>query len=200
MPTSSRSRTKGSSGGSSSGHGDKKGKSSAAAESEPLEYQRLSVVVFKNIDWDSYNKRHCALYIQHYNDQSAVPWRLNMIDIEGAEQMWSVRESENRDPEQSVSFARQLVIKDFPVGAGKTGQADRSLRNDIYNAPINNSNKEWNCQLWLDGALRRLRRAGWLTEQEVNEALDRTDYVLLEAPFQPKSATGANGSVQEDAW
>ncbi|KAG7285508.1 hypothetical protein NEMBOFW57_010137 [Staphylotrichum longicolle] len=173
----------GSSGGSSS-HGDKKGKKKASppaehqpeAQPEPQpeypEYQRLFAVVFRNSEWDLYNKRHCALYIEHFN-QFYDPWRKNMIDIFIGPRGWEARESE--------------------------GQASRHLATDIFNAPINKSSKEWNCQNWVEGALQRLQHAGWLTKEEAESAFDSVLTVVLQAPYDPiHYPIAAADSVQDD--
>ncbi|KAK3939230.1 hypothetical protein QBC46DRAFT_342815 [Diplogelasinospora grovesii] len=174
----------GSSGSSSGGGGDKKGKKKKAPE--PPEYQALSVIVFRGFPHDSYNKRHCGLFIEHQNDANGT-WRRNMIDIEGAANMWHVRESVNRNPLNSPLFAAKLPVKVFTVGNGAEGQANRSLRDSIYNAPINNSDSEWCCQNWLEGALTRLIAAGYLSEAEKEAALNAAFDVLLQAPLQPLS-------------
>ncbi|KAK4247485.1 hypothetical protein C7999DRAFT_41253 [Corynascus novoguineensis] len=155
----------GGSSGSSSGGNGKKDKKDKKAEEELPEYQELYVIVFRGATYDSYNKRHCALLIKHL-DAAGHVWRLNMIDIEGAERRWRVRQSVNRDPEGSAQFEAKVPVKSFMVGHGAQGQNDRRLRDSIYNAPINNENPEWNCQSWLEGALNRLKFAGFLTEEE----------------------------------
>ncbi|KAL2138342.1 hypothetical protein VTI28DRAFT_6967 [Corynascus sepedonium] len=65
-----------------------------------------------------------------------------MIDIEGAERAWTIRESVNRDPTASDLFANQVIVKIFHVGYGAEGQRDRRLRKTIYNSRIDNVNPE----------------------------------------------------------
>ncbi|AEO62083.1 hypothetical protein MYCTH_2313031 [Thermothelomyces thermophilus ATCC 42464] len=170
---------------STSNRNDKKDKKDGTEEEELAEYQKLYVIVFSNGSYDSYNKRHCALLIEHEN--AAGLWRRNMIDIEGAECMWRVRESVNRNPRNSVNYHGAFPVKSFMVGHGAQGRSDRQLRDSIYNARIDNEDPEWNCQNWLEGALHRLRAARFLTNEEVESAINAALDMVLEAPREPIS-------------
>lgn len=183
----------GSSNGSSGGSPDGKSKKDKKTKEELLEYQALSVIVFKGFPYDSKDKRHCALFIEHL-DATGHVWRRNMIDIEGSEGHWRGRESVDRDPERSLQCDAKLPIRTFMVGLGTQGRNDRQLRNSIYNAPINNDWDEWNCQSWVDGALRRLVRANLLTENEAEAAISVALDWVVRAEFEPRAIAGSNSN------
>ncbi|KAL2185624.1 hypothetical protein L209DRAFT_773869 [Thermothelomyces heterothallicus CBS 203.75] len=171
---------------STSNRNDKKDEKDGTEEEERPEYQKLYVIVFKGASYDSYNKRHCALTIEH-RDYADKRWRLNTVDIEGAERMWRVRESVNWDPWNSRTFYGAFLVKSFMVGHGAQGRNDRRLRDSIYNARIDNEDPEWNCQSWLEGALHRLRAARFLTNEEAEAAISAALDIVLEAPREPIS-------------
>ncbi|KAL2160742.1 hypothetical protein VTH06DRAFT_939 [Thermothelomyces fergusii] len=167
------------------GKGEEEGKKDGPTEGEePLEFQNLSVIVYQGASYDSYNKRHCALAIEH-KDEAGNRWRLNTIDIEGVSRRWRVREAVDRDPWQSRSFYGAYLVKSFTVGRGAGARADRQLRDSIYNARINNDDEEWNCQNGLEEALKRLKAARFLTDEEVEAALSAALNMVLEAPDEP---------------
>ncbi|KAL2149783.1 hypothetical protein VTH82DRAFT_8435 [Thermothelomyces myriococcoides] len=108
-----------------------------------------------------------------------------MIDIEGAERNWSVRESVNRDPRKSMQYYGQYRVKTFSVGHGVAGRNNTQLHDSIYNSRIDNNDEEWNCQNWLEDTLLRLKAARFLTEGEVEAALDAAFDMVLAAPQEP---------------
>jgi hypothetical protein len=87
------------------------------------------------------------------------------------------RWNEARPPQQSARFERGIPVA--------TIQSDTpqnvTIRNILYNTPINNNKRSWNCQQWIGNGLRRLQEADIIPENIVNNAADQMVDVLMEA-------------------
>ncbi|KAL2151832.1 hypothetical protein VTH82DRAFT_5016 [Thermothelomyces myriococcoides] len=156
--------------------------------------QKLSIIIYKGAPHDSYDKRHTALFIEYF-DKSGDPSGTDLIDIHGIVKKWALRHTVNRDPTGSMSYGGSVVVKEWEVDVDETGRSSRRLRDDIINTRIDNEDLEFNCQKWLENAMKRLKLAGWLTEMEEEKSLSDAFDLILQAPEQPLSFPGANGSL-----
>jgi hypothetical protein len=57
-----------------------------------------------------------------------------------------------------------------------------AIRNTLYNTPINNNERAWNCQSWVGDGLRRLWEAELIPENIATTATDQMVDVLIETP------------------
>lgn len=139
--------------------------------------QVLSIVLFKGGTQDDKNNRHCALLIEHIGEDGLV-WERNMIDIEGYGQNWSRRESWGRNPEGSKLFLAKIKLKTIYANAADPWN-DHRLRASIWNVGINNVDEEWNCQKWLEDALKRLTAAKYITSEEAEISFGQALDIIL---------------------
>lgn len=77
------------------------------------------------------------------------------------------------DPTTSRTFAKKVE-----VGKTKHSLTSSELASQMESVPVANNDAEFNCQQWVDYALRTLYHAGFLTEEQysagLNEMLDAT--------------------------
>ncbi|KAL2160655.1 hypothetical protein VTH06DRAFT_1343 [Thermothelomyces fergusii] len=159
--------------------------------------QKLSIIIYKGTPYDSYDRRHTALFIE-YLDPSGDPLGTDLIDIHGIVTRWTLRHTEDRDPTGSMSYGGSVPVKEWEVDVDEAGRFSRRLRDDIINTRIDNDDLEFNCHKWLENAMRRLRFAGWLTKPEEEKSLSDAFDLILEAPEQPLTLPGANGTLLDD--
>lgn len=138
--------------------------------------QTLSIIVYRGDPIDSYLNRHTAFYIE-YSDGSNV-----LSHITGASGFFAFDErwNEARPPQQSAQFERGIPVATIQ----SSNPQDLTIRNILYNTPINNNERSWNCQHWIGDGLRRLQEADIIPENIANNAADQMVDVLMEAPME----------------
>jgi hypothetical protein len=92
----------------------------------------------------------------------------------------SMRDGTKLDLHSEVqNLSVELQLRQF---YGVPPPQDLTIRNILYNTPINNSEQSWNCQHWITDGLRRLQEADIIPENIVNNAADQMVDTGLPSP------------------
>ncbi|KAI0406626.1 hypothetical protein F4802DRAFT_87726 [Xylaria palmicola] len=139
-------------------------------------WQHLAVIVFRGDLIDAPQFRHTGLLIQHL-DQDRSVLRQWYMHVKGAVGFFQ-REECDRDPTNSESFAGLVPVATIEV----SGSRDNRLRDAIWCTPVSNGDCSWNCQNYVGDALYSCTRAGLISEDQTEKAIDGMTDIILEAP------------------
>jgi hypothetical protein len=130
------------------GSGHRSGKhhrSSGGNDQSERPTQTLNIVVYRGDPVDAQSTRHTAFFIE-FSDGSNV-----LSHVTGASGFFQVEERWNTaQPSESRHFERMIPV----VTLQTPSPNDLTMRNTIYNTPINNAERAWNCQSWIGDGLR----------------------------------------------
>lgn len=99
-----------------------------------------------------------------------------IIHTIGPNMAYELETRDNYDPTTSRKFAKAV-----PVGTLTTPMTKAQLAALIYQTPVDNSSREFNCQVWVGDALHRLVRAGYLAQVDCDNGITRMIDATLEA-------------------
>ncbi|KAB2568822.1 hypothetical protein BFW01_g122 [Lasiodiplodia theobromae] len=145
----------------------------------------VSILVFKGDPLDYQRHRHTALSFRPLFHQDGPPAADSalVIHITGppGELGFQVhdRYDATRDP------GRELV-RAVLVGTLRKEITKAELVQLLASVPIENSDREFNCQSWVEKGLRLLRRMEWVSEHEFEQGLDAMVECILEAEEEPE--------------
>ncbi|KAK7537152.1 uncharacterized protein J3D65DRAFT_368838 [Phyllosticta citribraziliensis] len=131
----------------------------------------VSIVVFKSTPVDYQKLRHAALWFQ-FDDKSGS----FVIHAVGVPSRFSVQVDPTYDPLQSTKFAKQV-----DVGYLKRPMTSSQLQYLMRKTEVDNSDREFNCQVWVQKALERLKDDRQLSEEEYSNGLDGLVDATMEA-------------------
>jgi hypothetical protein len=131
----------------------------------------ISIAVFKGDPVDSQRYRHTSLFVTFANhDPSTV------FHVVGPPGEFEYDIQIGYDPSGDQSLAKLVDVGPLSV---------ESTRNQIIQilrrVPIENEDREFNCQTWVEGALKKLRELGMLTGALYAQGLDEMVDVIAEA-------------------
>ncbi|KAK7606534.1 hypothetical protein BKA81DRAFT_177433 [Phyllosticta paracitricarpa] len=134
----------------------------------------VSIIIFRGepLDWQKY--RHTALLFTFADETQSV-----MIHATGSRYAFRLETMSNRDPRLSRSFAKEV-----DVGQIRFPMTKPRLVELISETPINNSDPEFNCQVWVENALQRLKGANQLSEDEYTKGVDGMIDATMEAEHE----------------
>lgn len=131
----------------------------------------VSIAVFKGDPVDSQRYRHTSLFITFANqDPSAV------YHVVGPPGEFEYVIQSGYDPSSDQSLARLVDVGNLSVESTRV-QINQILRR----VPIENEDREFNCQTWVEGALKKFREMGMLTGALYAQGLDEMVDVIAEA-------------------
>lgn len=132
---------------------------------------QVYVSVHKGDLLDSSKFRHTALWFVPEDDTSHYYYH-----VTGAKQDFAFERRCNFDPTTSQSFATKVEL-------GQTEQAltASELTRQMESVVVANDNVEFNCQQWVDMALRRLREVGYLTAAQYDTGMNGMIDAIMEA-------------------
>jgi hypothetical protein len=136
----------------------------------------LSIVVFVGEPLDYQKYRHTALCLRPNNGGTSM-----IIHIIGPNMSYVLQTRDNYDPSTSRNFAKEVS-----AGTLRTPMAKTQLASLIYQTPIDNSSREFNCQTWVGDALQRLATAGYITQKDCDGGIDRMVEATMEAKEEPE--------------
>lgn len=134
----------------------------------------ISIIVCKGSPLDYQQYRHTAFWIQ-FDDPSTTP--AIMAHITGTAGMFQFEFQEtNSDPTSSSNFAKQIE-----VGFLITPATPSQLRLVLQRIPIDNWSREFNCQTWIERALKTLMVDGCISASAYERGLDGMVDAIAEA-------------------
>lgn len=166
----------------------------------------LSVLVFKGdpIDWQRY--RHTALCFRPASSSPSPPptpsprrRRRNsssgnetsaqappaplIIHVIGASQEYEQQAIEyepRRDPNRTL-------VRDITVGKLRKAVTKQEVISMMETVSVDNDDSEFNCQTWIEKALKVLSDNGWVTKEEYNDGVDGMVETIIEAEEEPEA-------------
>ncbi|KAI9674494.1 MAG: hypothetical protein M1817_001832 [Caeruleum heppii] len=154
----------------------------------------LSILIFRGEPLDLRSTRHSALYLS--NDQSVTkgsasacptalppcpPGDALILHVTGGHGFFALQENSDIDPRRNEDFHCEIPVFSFPASGLKFDLA-REVTDVIKRTPINNKERDWNCQTWVAEALGRCAEMGLITREGVDAAVDQMVDVLMEVP------------------
>lgn len=131
----------------------------------------ISIVVRKGSPLDYQQYRHTAFWIRFSDGSPAM-----MIHITGTVGLFEFVAEEASDPTAITGFARKIDVGHLRVSA-TSAQVTRALEE----VPINNRDREFNCQTWIEGALKMLADRGYLGKRDYEHGLNGMVDAIAEA-------------------
>jgi hypothetical protein len=104
-----------------------------------------------------------------------------IIHIIGPNMAYVLQTRDNYDPSMSLKFAKEVS-----VGRLTTPMTKAQLASLIYQTPINNSSREFNCQTWVGDVLQRLATTAYLTQEDCDGGIARMVGATMEAKEEPE--------------
>lgn len=132
----------------------------------------ISIVVHKGEPLDYPQYRHTALWIRCRDDESLS----HLAHIVGSPRDYTFETEESGDPTNVPSFARSIS-----VGWLSPTWTPSMLRQLFPSIPISNRDIEFNCQTWVERALKVLRDSGALTPAQYDDGVNEMVDAIAEA-------------------
>ncbi|KAK8183672.1 uncharacterized protein BKA78DRAFT_356835 [Phyllosticta capitalensis] len=131
----------------------------------------VRVAVSKGDPIDQAQWRHTALWFS-FGDQSPPV----VIHAVGSPHAFTLEVLQHYFPDTSGNIAGEVE-----VGHLRRPMTKAYLVFFVSQTPIDNLDREFNCQVWVERALARLKAANLLTEEQYERGVDGMTTVLLEA-------------------
>ncbi|KAL0257889.1 hypothetical protein SLS55_007057 [Diplodia seriata] len=80
----------------------------------------------------------------------------------------------------------RTLVRAVLVGTLRKEITKTELVQLLAQVPIDNADREFNCQSWVEKGLRLLRRQEWVSEHEFEQGLDAMVECILEADEEPE--------------
>ncbi|KAI7364197.1 hypothetical protein KC354_g5885 [Hortaea werneckii] len=132
----------------------------------------ISVVVYRGEPLDYPHYRHTALWIRFRDDES-FPYLAHIV---GSPRDYKFETRQSEDPTRSLLFARLIS-----VGWLSATWTPSVLEQLFPSIPINNRDIEFNCQTWVERALKLLRDSAALTPAEYDLGVNGMVDAIAEA-------------------
>lgn len=132
---------------------------------------RISVIVSKgsSVDWQEY--RHTALWLEFPDLSPSM-----LVHVVGSLGLFKYNFRELAKPEESKYFAKLIV-----AGTLTSAITQREVLDTLGSVPIANDDLEFNCQTWVELALRTLRDKGTLSKESYEQGFNGMIDATLEA-------------------
>jgi hypothetical protein len=104
-----------------------------------------------------------------------------IIHVTGPNMAYQLQTNDNYDPTKSRKFAKEV-----PVGNLTTPMTKTQLASILYQTPIDNRSREFNCQTWVGNALQRLATSGYLTRSDCDKGITGMIDATMEAADEPE--------------
>ncbi|EOD45705.1 hypothetical protein GTA08_BOTSDO03033 [Neofusicoccum parvum] len=143
----------------------------------------VSILVFKGEPLDYQRHRHTALSFRPLFPEDAGGPGALVVHITGppGELGFQVydRYDASRDPGRTL-------VKDVMVGTLRKEASKAEVVQLLAGVPIENWDREFNCQSWVEKGMRKLREIEWVSEEEFEQGLDGMIECILEADEDPE--------------
>lgn len=138
--------------------------------SDKREYQ-VYIVVYTGdpIDFSMY--RHTGLWFVPHGGGPQL-----YFNVQGSTAAYTFEAGRDVDPTKIENYARRV-----DVGRTSPALAADELAAQMRAVPVRNADPEFNCQGWVEDAVRRLCAAGFLTREEYDDGINGMVDVIAEA-------------------
>ncbi|KAK8155101.1 hypothetical protein IWX90DRAFT_54268 [Phyllosticta citrichinensis] len=146
---------------------------------------QLKVYVFIGEPDDFKKLRHAALWFETGDDLTS--FLIHVTKLQATESTpTAYRAFYHVDVNRSFNPLRSLKI----VGSVNLGPLEKQITSTqladfLSETPVDNSDPEFNCQVWVQGALQRLKDKGYLSEEQYEKGFDGMIKFVSEATDEP---------------
>ena len=132
----------------------------------------LHIVVFRSEPLDYQKFRHTALWLVPEEEDGPQLF----CHVTGLTMEFEFEVRRDYDPQSSAKFEKAILV-------GTTTQAltESEILGELEDTAIMNDDPEFNCQVWVEQALKKLSGAGYITEQEYEDGVNGMIEATLEA-------------------
>ncbi|KAK7550715.1 hypothetical protein IWX49DRAFT_370373 [Phyllosticta citricarpa] len=166
----------------------------------------VSVLVFKGdpVDWQRY--RHTALCFRPASSSPSPPPTPSprcqrrdsssgneesapasppplIIHAIGAPYEYEIQAIDDYEPRRDPE---RTLVRDITVGKLRKAVTKEHLISVVSKIPVDNNDSEFNCQTWVEKALKQLSDDDWLTAEEYNNGVDGMVEGIIEAEEEPE--------------
>lgn len=154
----------------------------AAQQASPM---CVSILVFKGEPLDYQRHRHTALSFRplFVENPDGSAGNTLVVHITGPPGELGFQVWDKYDASQDLG---RTLVKDVLVGTLRKETTKSEVVQLLAGVPIENSDREFNCQTWVEKGMRLLREMEWLSEEEVEQGLDCMIDCILEAEEEPE--------------
>jgi hypothetical protein len=131
----------------------------------------INILIFKGEPLDYQRYRHTSLYLSFADNQD--PFVAHAVGPPGE------YEFQIREPYDSTES--QSIVRTVKVGNSLTSVGRGQLIDALQAIPVRNWDAEFNCQIWVEAALRRLRDLRMLSGEAYVEGVDGMVDAIAEA-------------------
>ena len=131
----------------------------------------IRIIVYKGSPLDYSQYRHTALWLRFTDGSPSL-----LVHIVGPPGGFVFESRQSSQPWETQRYAKMIEVGTLTVVAtsAQTVQALQSV-------PINNRDREFNCQTWIEDALKRFKNAGYLSTESYNKGVNHMVDVIAEA-------------------
>jgi len=131
----------------------------------------ISIAVFKGDPLDCQRYRHTSLFITFANQDPSV-----IVHVVGPVGEFEFDTQDGCDPSQDQSLAKLVDVGLLSVPTSKV-----QLVQILRTVPVVNQDREFNCQTWVEAALKKFEELGMLTDALYTQGVDEMVDVIAEA-------------------
>ena len=137
----------------------------------------VSIIVYEGDPVDLMVYRHTLLWFTFIEEDDQHQQRF-ICHIKGTNPTY---EREMRDESNVPLMSSQSPTANIPVSRFKKPARREDITTLIESVPIHQLDREFNCQTWVDFALKSLRDEGYISGVDYDTAIDRMVDVISEA-------------------
>ncbi|KXT00466.1 hypothetical protein AC578_1941 [Pseudocercospora eumusae] len=131
----------------------------------------INIIVYKGSPLDYTQYRHTALWLRFADGSPSL-----LAHIIGPLGGFIFEWKQSSKPWETQRYAKTVDVGCLTVAATPT-QTVQALQS----TPIKNRDREFNCQTWVENALKRLKDAGFLSEEAYSKGVDGMVEAIAEA-------------------
>lgn len=131
----------------------------------------MSIIVYKGSPLDYQRYRHTAFWIRFRDGSPAV-----LVHVVGPIGQFEFQARQAPNPSESAGFAKAIDVGFLTVSA-----TPAQVLQALQRIPIDNTDREFNCQTWIESALRALKNWNYLSGESYERGLDGMVDAIAEA-------------------
>lgn len=145
----------------------------------------VSILVFRGDPLDYQRNRHTALSFRPLfpEDYGSRGGATLVVHIIGAPGEFGLQVYDHYDASQDTS---RTLVKDILVGTLRKDASKAEVVQVLAQVPIENWDREFNCQSWVEKSIGKLRELEWVSAEEVEQGFDAMIECILEADEEPE--------------
>lgn len=136
---------------------------------------KVSAIVFKQPEKSDYQKlRHTALWFEPVGGGTTV-----FCNATGEQGAFAFEKRENYNPLNAAKYAGRVK-----VGTMRKAMTYLDLERKMRSVPCRNEDEEFNCQNWVDDAVKKLSQDGYLTNEEYEVSMSEMIDITMKAAME----------------